>query len=81
MKIIFTDICINIWKQIYVNIFFSSMANLKCTPSDRKMYPWGYMYPRLGTSGLESCSARNKIHLNNKQKPEITNKNTGIMTC
>jgi len=32
-----------------VNIFFSSIANLKCIPSDRQMYPWGYMYPRLGT--------------------------------
>ena len=31
----------------------SSIANLKCTPSPRQMYPWGYMYPRLGTSVLE----------------------------
>ena len=24
----------------------------KCTPSDRQMYPRGYMYPRLGTLSL-----------------------------
>jgi len=30
---------------------------------------------------LESESARNNIHPNNKQKPEITNKNTGKITC
>jgi len=30
-----------------------SIVNLKFTPSDRQMYPQGYMYPRLGTSGLE----------------------------
>jgi len=29
------------------------MANLKCTPSDRQMYPQGYMYPRLGTLAIE----------------------------
>jgi len=31
----------------YVNIFLSSIANLKCTPSNRQMYP------RLGTPVLE----------------------------
>jgi len=41
---------------------FSSIPNLKCIPSDRQMYPWEYMYPRLGTSGTEdqnmmSCAA------------------------
>ena len=35
----------------------------------------------LGTLRLESDSARNNIHLNNKQKPKITNKNTGKLTC
>jgi len=30
---------------------------------------------------LESDSARNNIHSNNKQKPEITNKNTRKITC
>jgi len=40
-------------KKWYVNIFFSSIASLKCTPSDRQMYPWGYMYPSLGTPVLE----------------------------
>jgi len=34
-----------------IQIYFS-IANLKCTPSDKEMYPWGYMYPRLGTPGL-----------------------------
>jgi len=38
--------------QRYVTIYFASIVNLKCTPSDRQMYPQGYMYPRLGTSGL-----------------------------
>ena len=41
--------CINIWKQILCKYIFSSIANLKYTPSDRQRYPWGYMYPRLGT--------------------------------
>ena len=45
--------CINIWKQILCKYIFFSIANLKCTPSDRQMYPWGYMYPRLGTPDLE----------------------------
>jgi len=26
---------------------------LKCIPSDRQMYPQGYMYPRLGTPSLQ----------------------------
>jgi len=30
-------------EYLEINIFFSSIANLKCTPSDRQMYP------RLGT--------------------------------
>jgi len=30
---------------------------------------------------LESGSARNNIHPNNEQKPEITNINTGKITC
>jgi len=28
------------------------MANRKCTPSDRQIYPYGYMYPRVRTSDL-----------------------------
>ena len=28
------------------------MANHKFTPSDRQMFLYGYMYPRLGTSDL-----------------------------
>jgi len=36
----------------HVNIFLSSIANLKCTPSDRQMYPQGYIYPRLRTPAL-----------------------------
>jgi len=34
-------------------MYFSSIANLIRTPSDRQMYPQGYMYPRLGTFVLE----------------------------
>jgi len=45
------------------------------------MYPQGHMHPRLGTPGLESDSARNNMQLDNKQKPKITNKNTGKITC
>jgi len=30
---------------------------------------------------LEDDSARNNIHANNKQKLEITNRNTGKRTC
>ena len=47
----------------------------ECTPWDKEMYL------RLGTPRLESDSARNNIHPNNKQKPKITNKNTGKITC
>ena len=36
-----------------VTIFFSYIANLKSTPSDRQIYPWEYMHPRLGTSVIE----------------------------
>jgi len=54
LKRIFTDIRVNIWIGyiLYANIFCSSIDNITCTPSDRQMYPWGYMYPRLGTPGL-----------------------------
>ena len=48
--------CINICKQILCKYIFSYIANLKCTPSDRQMYPWGYMYPRLGTPALEESA-------------------------
>ena len=37
-----------------MNKFFSSSASLKCTPSDRQMYPWGQMYPWLGTPALRN---------------------------
>jgi len=40
---------------LYANIFCSSIDNLKCTPSDRQMYPWEYMYPRLGTPELSQA--------------------------
>jgi len=46
LKIILSDICINIENKQHVNIFLSSIPNLKCTPSDRQMYP------RLGTPVL-----------------------------
>jgi len=32
---------------------FSFIANLTCTLSNRQMYPWGNMSPRLGTLVLE----------------------------
>ena len=35
-------------------IWFSSIANVKCTPLNRRMYPWGYMYPRLRTPNISS---------------------------
>jgi len=40
-----------------------------------------YFYKEKIFHRLESESARNNIHPNNKQKPEITNKNTGKITC
>jgi len=47
-------IYVQIFRNNYnVTIFFSYIASLKCTPSDKQMHPWGYMYPRLGTSVLE----------------------------
>jgi len=51
---IFTDTYPIIGNQRYVTIYFASIANLKCTPSGRQMYPQGYMYPRLGTSTLNA---------------------------
>jgi len=38
----------------------SSIANFKCTPSDRQMYLWMYMYPGLGTPGLE-CNRQHSL--------------------
>jgi len=38
--------------KYHANIFLSSIANLERTPSDRQMYPWGYMCPRLGAPAL-----------------------------
>ena len=47
-------IYIQIFRNKYnVTIFFSYIANLKCTPSDRQICPWEYMYPGLGTSIIE----------------------------
>ena len=46
----------------YANIFCSSIDNLKCTPSDRQMYPWRYMYPRLGTPDLDVRFARESFN-------------------
>jgi len=40
-----------------------------------------YFYIEKIFHRLESDSARNNIHSNNKQKPEITNKITGKGTC
>jgi len=40
-----------------------------------------YSYKKKIFHSLESDSARNNIHPNNKQKPEITNKNNGKITC
>jgi len=39
--------------KFYGNTFCSSIDNLECTPKDRQIYPWGYMYPRLGTPALK----------------------------
>ena len=36
-----------------INTSFPSIANLKCTPSNRQMYPKGYMYPRMGNPVLD----------------------------
>jgi len=49
----FGQICINNAKWIIYKHIFPSIANLKCTPSDRQMYRQGYMYPSLGTPELE----------------------------
>jgi len=37
------------------NIFCSSIDDLECTPTDRQIYPWGYMYARLGNLVLNHC--------------------------
>ena len=55
LKIVFIDLCITMSKWIICKyIFFPSIANLKCTPSDRQKHSYqGYMYPILGTPSLE----------------------------
>jgi len=40
-----------------------------------------YFFQKKYIHRLESVSARNNIHLSNKQKPEITNKNIGKIAC
>ena len=52
-----TDVQIFENKQ-HVNIFLLSIANLKCTPSDRKMHSQGYKYPRLGIPVPEMITIR-----------------------
>lgn len=36
-----------------MNLFLPSVANFKCTPFDRQMYPQGCMYPRLETPDID----------------------------
>jgi len=47
LKIIFIDECTNISKRhsLYANIFFPSIANLECKPSNRKGSPEGTFIP------------------------------------
>jgi len=40
----------------HVNIFLPSIAYLKCTPSDKQMYPQGCIHPRLETPALDGSS-------------------------
>jgi len=50
------DLCINTsirkWIICRLNIIFPSIAHLAYTLSDRKIYPYGYMFPSLWTLGL-----------------------------
>ena len=39
-KIILTDICMNIWKEIIIKIFSPSIANLRCTPRGKCTPGW-----------------------------------------
>jgi len=57
----------------HVNIFLPSIANLKCTPSDRQMYPQGYIYPRLGTPGVEDTLVYNSNVLLSTDGPQCVN--------
>ena len=47
-----------IYLEIYIilNICFPSIGMLKCIPSDVKMYPYSYVYPRLGSPALEEST-------------------------
>jgi len=45
-------------------------------PIKMSNYSFAALTYRLRTTGLESDTARNNIHPNNKQKPEFRNKNT-----
>jgi len=56
------------------------MINFRGTHLSVEMLKGYLVRERLGTPGLESDSAKNNIHPNNKQKPKITNKNTGKRT-
>jgi len=67
-----------------VNLWFMKIASFVTYDLKRKKWLIGPTYPlqciltkKKYFHKLESDSARNNIHPNNKQKPEITNKNTG----
>jgi len=63
------------------------MCLLKCTftvSCDKRIYDMNagvYFYLEKIFHRLGSDSARNDIHPNNKQKPQIANKNTGKIIC
>jgi len=50
-------------------MFLSSTANLKCTPSDGQMYPWGYMWRDSEKSWINSkriCCCYGPDHMHHR---------------
>ena len=41
---------------------FPSLANLRCTHSDRQMYHWGHMYPSFRTLVLHAFQFANNFN-------------------
>jgi len=70
-------------------LFFSgsrecAYSNAHTVSCEKRIYDINtgvYFYLEKIFHSLESDSARNNIHPNNKLKPEIANKNTGKITC
>jgi len=53
-----------------MQIYFAHLLITLNVPSDRQMYPWGYMYPRLGTPDLEQVTSLS-VWLDVRRTPRV----------